>query len=932
MAITKKLIHFKTKKAFQGQLDANNILDTSIVFIQDAKEIWTHGEFYPCPYTKEEVDAKINNLELTNEPNADQVKLLLGEITETVLLPATSEQAGLMSADDRHFLNNAEQSLDKLGPLLEDTTQYEFVDLGLPSGTYWATKNIGASTPEDVGLYFQWGDTQGYTAEQVNNVEKYFDFSFSDYKWSHNPEYNKPNFIKYCSQSQSSYAFEGKADNICSLLLEDDVVYQHYSDGWSIPDQSQLEELFTYTDKELLLSDGTSVNWPADGSVGTSMIGIRFINRQDPSKFILIPFSGQAADGVLMESEYSLVIPSRNLTNSSSLNISTLFFYPDSGNVSTLRRSYGVPYRGVINYPYNYYTKRTIDSKIDNIDSKIDNIDNKVNKLKVIPEGGHERQLLAWKADGEAKWEDFTTVFPGFEELLAYGVEWKDNVADPHLTRIGNMSLHKTLPIQSQLKGCIAQGDKIMYWLDEKDWNYRKNPVYIQPELDSPYSTFNVEDQMVRCFVGQKVRVHGDADDGDGREWYEGVISGITDNQASISWDVEPPKFANIELGSDLTGYDGTVRVYCPNFYIKSQIIGDTRRVWLSTVKIDNSWTLQPEILVDAYRSTILNEVPENMGYLSTLPVNSAISVVNTAPYCRGGGNRPANDGYLTGTDNTTKDIFRTDLGKPRTNIDRSTMRTYSQNAGSNIMSYDQYKNIFYWLYVVEYANFNCKEAYNKTLTDEGYHQGGIGVSLTTMKNWSEYNKLCPIIPCGYGNKLGNGTGLLYFTINFYYGTNYTHSFQSLCMSRWRGFDNPFGDISTNLDGILIDTDSDNHPNNMNYVYTCQDPAKFGDTLTDDYKKVGEETSRSGHTKLFDLGDAAHIIPNVVGGSNTTYKCDYNWPGDKNTILKILIIGAAAHNDMGGLGYFDTYSNVSYSSNFTGFRTVSSSVSFPQDK
>ena len=44
---------------------------------------------------------------------------------------------------------------------------YDYVDLGLPSGTLWATMNVGASKPSDAGLYFQWGDTQGYTADQV---------------------------------------------------------------------------------------------------------------------------------------------------------------------------------------------------------------------------------------------------------------------------------------------------------------------------------------------------------------------------------------------------------------------------------------------------------------------------------------------------------------------------------------------------------------------------------------------------------------------------------------------------------------------------------------------------------------------------------------------------------------------------------------------
>ena len=103
----------------------------------------------------------------------------------------------------------------------------------------------------------------------------------------------------------------------------------------------------------------------------------------------------------------------------------------------------------------------------------------------------------------------------------------------------------------------------------------------------------------------------------------------------------------------------------------------------MSTVKIDDTYTHQPAVLIDAYRSTVLNTVPENMGYLSTLLVNSAISVVNTHDYCRGGGNRSANDVYLE------TDPSRSDLCKPRTNLSRTTMRTYSRNAGSEMLSYD---------------------------------------------------------------------------------------------------------------------------------------------------------------------------------------------------------------------------------------------------
>ena len=63
---------------------------------------------------------------------------------------------------------------------------HDYVDLGLPSGTLWATMNVGASKPSDAGLYFQWGDTQGYTADQVGTGDgkKKFSSDWSDYKWN----------------------------------------------------------------------------------------------------------------------------------------------------------------------------------------------------------------------------------------------------------------------------------------------------------------------------------------------------------------------------------------------------------------------------------------------------------------------------------------------------------------------------------------------------------------------------------------------------------------------------------------------------------------------------------------------------------------------------------------------------------------------------
>ena len=57
---------------------------------------------------------------------------------------------------------------------------YDYVDLGLPSGTLWATCNVGAERSSDYGLYFQWGDTKGYAKDYIEKSHKTKNFSWND--------------------------------------------------------------------------------------------------------------------------------------------------------------------------------------------------------------------------------------------------------------------------------------------------------------------------------------------------------------------------------------------------------------------------------------------------------------------------------------------------------------------------------------------------------------------------------------------------------------------------------------------------------------------------------------------------------------------------------------------------------------------------------
>lgn len=459
---------------------------------------------------------------------------------------------------------------------------------------------------------------------------------------------------------------------------------------------------------------------------------------------------------------------------------------------------------------------------------------------KHLPAGGTVGQVLVNSGDGTGEWKDVEPGIDltGLEDIYSYGVEWDSTVADPTLTRIGNPLLHKSLPVQSQYKGCVANGAKVNYYLDPNDWSKK------------------------------------------------------ADGTPSV-----------------LDGTDGTVRVHIPKFYGKSGVEGNKRWVRISTVKCDDTWVEIPEMLLDAYRSTV-NQTG-----------NKAVSVVNTTAQFRGGGNRTANDTYLD------TDAFRSDLGKPRTNISRANMRTYAANAGSEMLCYEYYKWIFYWAWVIEYATFNSQATYNAELTADGYHQGGLGPGITDWNNnangWSGYNGTYPITPCGYCNDIGNFTGIKELVIpETVVDESTTVPTKTFKVPRWRGFDNPFGDIWTNLDGIILERTAANQPSS---VYTTSNPSAFGDDNTAKGKMTvaGKEIASDGYTKDFDLGSKGEIIPSVVGGSATTYMCDYHWCNTASTSLRTLFVGGGASNGGGaGLGNFGSYNGVGAVYSGVGFRTL----------
>ena len=195
---------------------------------------------------------------------------------------------------------------------------YHYVDLGLPSGTLWATCNVGAKKPSDYGLYFQWGDTKGYTKEQIGKCDgkKQFASDWDDYKFGVYPNYTK-------------YATTG-----ATLELEDDAAHSNMGGEWHMPSPTQIRELL----------DNTTDTWTTQDGVN----GRLFTSKKDGSKSIFIPAAGDAWDGSVQDSGGSGSVWS-SMLNAAGVDYGK-YLYFDSGYVyrGSYTRCDGLSVRGVV--------------------------------------------------------------------------------------------------------------------------------------------------------------------------------------------------------------------------------------------------------------------------------------------------------------------------------------------------------------------------------------------------------------------------------------------------------------------------------------------------------------------------------------------------------------------------------------------------------
>ena len=143
--------------------------------------------------------------------------------------------------------------------------EHEWVDLGLPSGTLWATCNVGADTPEGYGDYFAWGET----AHKEN-------YTWKTYKWC-NGYFNT--MTKYCTSSDY-----GTIDDKTELDPEDDAATVNWGPSWRMPTTEQQLELrneCSWTWTELNGVSGKMVTGPNGKTIFLPATGCRLFDRFD---------------------------------------------------------------------------------------------------------------------------------------------------------------------------------------------------------------------------------------------------------------------------------------------------------------------------------------------------------------------------------------------------------------------------------------------------------------------------------------------------------------------------------------------------------------------------------------------------------------------------------------------------------------------------
>ena len=241
--------------------------------------------------------------------------LLLALVSSTA--SAQSYPRGDVDQDGSVGISDVSALIDYLlnGTWPDETDEHEWVDLGLPSGTLWATCNVGATAPEEYGDYFAWGETEPKDV-----------YSWETYKWCNGSD---TTLTKYCTNS--IWGYQDFTDGMVELDPEDDAAYVNWGSSWRMPTVEQLNELI----------DNCSWTWTAcNGIYGRLFTGPN-------GNTLFLPAAGHLGDNMLRSSNSDGLYWTRSLGNTGAYYALALSFYSGGKQWWNIRRYCGLSVRAV---------------------------------------------------------------------------------------------------------------------------------------------------------------------------------------------------------------------------------------------------------------------------------------------------------------------------------------------------------------------------------------------------------------------------------------------------------------------------------------------------------------------------------------------------------------------------------------------------------
>lgn len=430
-----------------------------------------------------------------------------------------------------------------------------------------------------------------------------------------------------------------------------------------------------------------------------------------------------------------------------------------------------------------------------------------------------------------------------------YGVQGDFTSRDNKLKRVGNLDLHRTLPIQSRLRRYVENTDgSVKYYLGQND--SRKKDSGAVAVLDS--TDGNVMLEKPEYYFRMEIQ---------GTKWIRAYS------------EYPLPGFVKMEK-----------KAISP---------------WYATINNKDNIAVSGCFLT--WSGNEIAREPE-----SGLPIFTA-----NGANCRGGSNNSSLDG-----------TYKSQIGMGRTSISKAGARPYCKN-GNHLGAYRAYNEIA-WLQRVEYANLNSQEAYNPSLTPDGFHQGGLGNGTTINgSEWSAHNGYYPFIPGGVTAPLGNNTGVVDYLIKNWAnkGTDKT-----VHVASYRGLEVPFEYLWLLADDVLIW-----HKTDRSTAYVCEDSKKFtshsdsAETVPEGYVAVTDLPRTDGYILTCAMGSNGYCFPDKVGAGSTTGFCDYYYcpvDGESPSFgwFGALLSADANCGAFAGFGYLDTSYRSSYANAYAGFR------------